>query len=741
MKDAQTTGQIAGKTERRLIEHLSPMAIWAIALGSSIGWGSLVVTSNTYLVQAGPAGSVLGIVIGGLIMLIISKNYAYMINCFPEAGGVYTYAKEAFGYDHGFLAGWFLMMTYLAILWANATSLPLFAKYFIGNVFHVGKMYTLFGYEVCLGEALLSIAALALVGLFCAHSRKAVSGAMTVMAVIFAVGITVVFIGSLAGHSISFHPAYIPDKRAFSQIFTIAVISPWAFIGFESVSNRAEEFAFKRSKIFKILIVAVIATTLLYVFVTLLSASAYPERYGSWMEYMQDLNNLNGIEGLPAFYAAQHYMGGAGITLLMISLLALIVTSLIGMITALSRLLYAMGKDRVFPVVFAKLNSKNLPSRAVLLIVLVSFIMPFLGRTAIGWIVDVTTIGATIIYGFVSAGSIKLSRLRGDKTEQITGMIGLCIMIGFAAYILLPNFIAEGSMAKETYFLFIAWSILGFLFFHNILQRDRAKRFGKTIIVWIALLALVLFVALIWMRQSMIASNQLMIDHVREYYMNSGDVLSQMRTADEEFIEKQVLELRSANTKTILMATGMFLFSLFIMLTNYSFMNKRTKESEMIANRDAMTGVKSKHAYLMREKEIDAEISGGFAKDMAVVVCDVNGLKKVNDTLGHKAGDEYIRSACSLICDLFQHSPVFRVGGDEFVVLLTGHDLQECDRLMAELHNTSIENIGTGRVVVAGGAARYIPQEDRRLEDVFERADALMYKEKQELKAMGAPAR
>jgi amino acid transporter len=117
-------------TERKLNRHLSARAAWAFALGTSIGWGSLVVTSNTYLAEAGPWGSTLGMILGTLIMLLISRNYAYMMNCYPEAGGAYAYSREVFGHDHSFLTAWFLALTYLAILWANP---PLFR--FLQDIF------------------------------------------------------------------------------------------------------------------------------------------------------------------------------------------------------------------------------------------------------------------------------------------------------------------------------------------------------------------------------------------------------------------------------------------------------------------------------------------------------------------------------------------------------------------------------------------------------------------------------
>ena len=73
-------------------QDISPLAAWAYAIGTSIGWGSLVVTSNTYLAQSGILGSILGLSLGAAAMLVISRNYAYMMQCYPEAGGAYAFA-------------------------------------------------------------------------------------------------------------------------------------------------------------------------------------------------------------------------------------------------------------------------------------------------------------------------------------------------------------------------------------------------------------------------------------------------------------------------------------------------------------------------------------------------------------------------------------------------------------------------------------------------------------------------
>ena len=221
-----------------------------------------------------------------------------------------------------------------------------------------------------------------------------------------------------------------------------------------------------------------------------------PPEYGSWLEYIRDLDHLSGTKALPAFYAAEYYLGGAGIWILMASLLALILTSLIGNITALSRLFYALGRDGVLPSSLGELNRHGVPGKAIGLIALVSALVRFLGRTAIGWIVDVTTLGATLIYGFVSAAAWKTAGFRGDRTEKKTGLIGMAIMICFGVYLLVPNLFTTGSMEPESYFLFVVWSVLGFVVFRAILKHDGNSRFGKSVIVWIALLSMILFVFL-----------------------------------------------------------------------------------------------------------------------------------------------------------------------------------------------------------------------------------------------------
>ncbi len=158
--------------------------------------------------------------------------------------------------------------------------------------------------------------------------------------------------------------------------------------------------------------------------------------------------------------------------------------------------------------------------------------------------------------------------------------------------------------------------------------------------------------------------------------------------------------------------------------------------ARQMAYTDSLTGAKNTHAYIEKEKKIDDGIAAGELKEFGVIVFDLNGLKYINDTRGHEVGDRLIQDACRMICRKFKHSPVFRIGGDEFVALLEGEDYENRKRLLAEFEDQAEENIRSGGVVVASGLAVFRPGHDNSYRRVFERADGRMYDRKGALKAM-----
>ncbi|MBR4150233.1 MAG: amino acid permease [Firmicutes bacterium] len=740
----------ASDSSVRLQPYLSPLAVWALSVGSAIGWGSLVVTSRSYLSQAGPLGSIIGLLIGFAMMLMVSSHYHFLANRYPGMGGLYNYVKNIFGYDRAFLIAWFMFLIYISIFWANATSIPLFARYFLQAVFKQGYLYTIFGYDVYLGEALVTLAVMWLVGLLCMKSKKVTARIMVVMVLIFTVGITVCFAVSMIGHGrtgMSMSPAFLPDANVLRQIIRIAFISPWAFIGFETVSHSAAEYKFKHSNMFRVLVISVTVTTALYIFIVLMSVSAYPEGCSGWLDYISRLGEFDGIAGLPAFFAANYYLGSAGVSILMVSLLSLVLTSLIGMLRALSRLCYAVAQDGILPGRFAELNDKQIPVNAILLVLFVSLPIPFVGRTATGWIVDTTTIGATIIYGFVSVAVFKASGQEGCKKNRFLSGICLFILVAFAVFLLFPSLFSDYTIETETYVLMAVWSLLGLLYFHIVIRNDHNRKFGKAIIVWLALLVFIVLMAMTWAERLNEQREITIMSEISDYMDASADAGVPAQDKDE-FLALQLSRLHDANNTSVFVIVGLFGLSLIVMLTNYISMHRWEKQANderdaarNVALTDPLTGVKSKHAFLLSQKEIDSAINDGTAEPFAVVVCDVNGLKVINDTLGHKAGDEYILSASKMICDIFQHSPVFRTGGDEFVVILHDRDYLIRKELVLTLHDRSVAHISTKEVVISGGLSDYVPGTDTSFHDAFERADGLMYEEKKLLKGMGAISR
>ena len=566
----------------------TPLGIWAFSIGTSIGWGSFIVTCNSYLSKAGILGTTFGLLTGMAVILVITWNLQYMIQTAPDAGGIYTFEKKIGGKDLGFLAFWFVLLTYMAILWANITSVPLFARFFMGSTYQTGFHYSIFGYEVWFGEAVLSVAVVLLIGILCVFSRKLPNIAVTAAALIFSIGFTVCAVIAVMRHdpALSYDPMYTDGSDAFAQIVRIAAISPWAFIGFENVAHFSEEYEFPVKKIRGILISSVVITTLLYLFVSMLSVSAYPPEYDTWLDYILDMGNLEGIKAVPAFYAANYYLGRTGVVVLMFALFGVILTSLIGNTLALSRLLYAAGREGEAPKRLSSLNGKGIPANAVYAIVAASVFIPFLGRTAIGWIVDVTTLGATLIYGLISHAVYLHAKESGRRAEQYTGMAGMLLMLCFILLLLIPGLLPFHAMETESYALFIVWSVLGLVYFRGLMRRDSSREYGQQrVIVWIILLVLVMFASMMWVSRATENAANTAVDNIFEYHETHPDDDSDETVREErvEFLQEQAKNIAGTNTLYTIVSLGLFILFISMMMNNYrdtQKLDKRLSEAE-----------------------------------------------------------------------------------------------------------------------------------------------------------------
>ncbi len=163
------------------------------------------------------------------------------------------------------------------------------------------------------------------------------------------------------------------------------------------------------------------------------------------------------------------------------------------------------------------------------------------------------------------------------------------------------------------------------------------------------------------------------------------------------------------------------------------YMNKLKEQ----ITQDPMTGVKNKRAWQEAERRLNEQILVGTA-EFAVVVCDINKLKTINDTIGHEAGDGLILRASRHICKIFSHSPVYRISGDEFAVILERDDLSDCERLLREfdlgMAGQAKDNPTEPPFSIALGISHYQP-EDTCFAETIRRADKAMYQKKAAMKA------
>jgi len=156
-----------------------------------------------------------------------------------------------------------------------------------------------------------------------------------------------------------------------------------------------------------------------------------------------------------------------------------------------------------------------------------------------------------------------------------------------------------------------------------------------------------------------------------------------------------------------------------------SSLSEKNRMITAMAFIDGLTGVKNKNAQRDMAKLIDEKIKKGNAK-FAIIMLDVDGLKLINDTLGHEEGDKVIIGSCYSLCKAFSHSKVYRIGGDEFIAIAEGEDFENRQKIYEKLKNKEI-SVRNQKFEYSVGMATYNPGSDKSFKDVFSRADQEMY--------------
>ena len=455
--------------ERHLNRDLTPLNVWSLAFGCVIGWSAYVMPSGVFLRNAGPLGTIIAMEIATLVMLIISYNYSYMIKKFPKTGGEFLYAKMAFGEHHGFLCAWFLSLSYLSVIPLNATALNLIMRAVFGSAFQFGFHYTVSGYDVYFGEMLLALSAL-IIFFFITSKGVLVTGKIqTYMVMVLLGGILIVVGGAFLSPNSSsanlqpmFHPVTSNfTKGILAQIIAIYVTGPQSFVGFDTVPQVIEESKFSPDKVKVVMDTSIMCGSFVYIALTLLACSVFPEGYSSWVEYINDIPNLSGIRGIATLNAAYMVMGKAGLFIIVASVIAAMLTGIVGFYTATSRLLYSMSRDEMIPEWFSYLNEKGVPTHAGLFCIIVAGTTSLMGRAVLGWVFDMASIG----FAYTSMSSCKYAWQERRWDILIFGLLGSLFSISMGVLLLVPIPGLNVSLGKESYILLIIWTVLGLVFY------------------------------------------------------------------------------------------------------------------------------------------------------------------------------------------------------------------------------------------------------------------------------------
>ncbi|MFC7344259.1 APC family permease [Saccharopolyspora griseoalba] len=454
----------------QLSKTLRPQWVWAIALGSAVGWGSFVLPTE-WIATAGPLGAVLGLLIGGALMIVIAVSYGFLIREVPVSGGEFAYAYLGFGRTHAYACGWFLALGYFSIVALNASALGVLAKFTAPALVEWGRMYEIAGWDVHLGEVLITTVALVLFAVLNVRGST-VSGkvqfvfvlTMIVGAVLLAIGV-LVHPGTTLSNAL---PWFAPDIPPWSAVLAIVAIAPWAYVGFDNVPQAAEEFNFAPSKAFRLIVFALLAAALFYSMMVLATAVAMPWR--SLVASNAAWGTADAVAGL---------FGALGILVLSVALCMGIFTGLNGFYVAASRLMFSMGRARILPSFFGRVHPRfNTPAAGIIFTAVVCLITPWFGRQALLWIVDMSAAGVAIAYTYTCVVAYRLFQWRSTgaaataripttpavaPVKKFLSLLGTLLGITFLGLLLLP--ISPAALSLPSWVALIAWTVLGVAFY------------------------------------------------------------------------------------------------------------------------------------------------------------------------------------------------------------------------------------------------------------------------------------
>ena len=504
------------KTGVEYDRYLSPLDVWAIAFGCAVGWGAFVMPGTTFLPIAGPLGTAVSMVISVGIMLVIGANFYFLMKRLPGTGGLYAYTKAAFGRDHAFLCAWFLTLSYLTILFLNATSLFLVIRMVFGRSLQIGyQHYSIAGNDIFMGEVGASIIALAGIGLLFINAKPFLQRLQTILALVLLAAVAVLSVICIPHMGAdALRAVGTRDLNPVFGVFSLVMLAPWAFVGFEAISLETAHYNFKQRRIRWILLFSIVLCGAVYIALSLISVSSVPDGYASWQAYIADLGSLEGVAAVPTFNAAKQIMGNGGVWLMALAAFAAILTGIIAAYRATTRMLSTMAEDNILSDRFSR------TTYSILFIMVVSILISIFGRDTLECFMELTSLGAIIGFGYTSAAAWVLARRSGKRAFAVTGAVGTFCSLAFLIDKLIPGLTAYEAMSQESLLLLMVWCALGFLFYLRTVTRSDALDYNGTSTSCMVLFALLLYAALMWLFRRLAAADT--VPAVRSILLTDG---------------------------------------------------------------------------------------------------------------------------------------------------------------------------------------------------------------------------
>ena len=366
--------------------------ILVIAFGAMIGWG-WVVSSGGWIEKGGVLGAAIGFVLGGIMIFFVGLTYAELTAAMPQCGGEHVFSHRAMGATGSFICTWAIVLGYVSVACFEACAFPTILTY-LWPGFLKGYLYTVAGFDIYASWLAVAIVVAFLITVINIIGAKTAAILQTILTVIIGgAGILLIVASVINGDPANLNEQmFVGDSTGsmIKNVISVAVVTPFYFIGFDVIPQAAEEINVPLKKIGKMLILSVVMAVAFYALVIVaVGLVMTPDAIVA----SQQATGLVTADAMAAAFGTS-----AMAKVIIVGGMCGIITSWNSFMIGGSRAMYSMAESYMIPKFFAKLHPKfKTPINSLFLIGLLTMIAPFAGRKMLVWISDAGNFG--ILYG------------------------------------------------------------------------------------------------------------------------------------------------------------------------------------------------------------------------------------------------------------------------------------------------------------------------------------------------------